>query len=270
MFAAWEAGVWNVLHKRVRPDMIVGASAGAWNGWLLAGGGTPEDLVREWLAPEKRQLLRPGLHRAGILRPDALHRKAHELAERFHPRIPFGLTMVEVPGMRVRLVRGEEITWRHLAATCSVPFCFPPVRIEGRYYVDGGLLGALPLWAAEEMGARRAIAFKAWTVGPFRLLHRVAGRRPSAALEVNRIEPSQPLGSVVSSMRWSEANIRRWIEMGERDSGSARFAARLGVQSNRRRDLCLLRIGCAVFSIPFTPNTLSALIPMRSRPARSP
>ena len=48
MFAAWEAGVWNVLHKRVRPDMIVGSAAGAWNGWLLAGGGTPEDLVREW------------------------------------------------------------------------------------------------------------------------------------------------------------------------------------------------------------------------------
>jgi len=40
MFAAWEAGVWNVLHKRVRPDMIVGASAGAWNAWVLAGGGT--------------------------------------------------------------------------------------------------------------------------------------------------------------------------------------------------------------------------------------
>jgi predicted acylesterase/phospholipase RssA len=218
MFAAWEAGVWNVLHKRVQPDMIVGASAGAWNGWLLAGGATPEDLVREWLDPEKRHLLQPGLHRTGILRPEALHRKAHELAERFRPRIPFGLTLVEVPSMRLRLVRGPEIDWRHLAATCSIPFCFPPVRIDGRYFVDGGWRGALPLWAAEEMGARRAIAVNAWTVGAFRWLHRVAGRRYGAALEVIRIEPSRPLGSVVSSMRWSEANIRRWIEMGERDA----------------------------------------------------
>jgi len=218
MFAAWEAGVWNVLHKRVRPDMIVGASAGAWNGWLLAGGGTPEDLVREWLDPEKRHLLQPGLHLAGILRPEALHRKAHELAERFRPRIPFGLTLVEVPGMRLRLVRGEEVTWRHLAATCSIPFCFPPVLIDGRYYVDGGWRGALPLWAAEAMGARRAIAVNAWTVGPFRLLHKVIGRRHSAALEVIRIDAPRTLGSVVSSMRWNEANIRRWIEMGERDA----------------------------------------------------
>ena len=147
--------------------------------------------------------MQPGLHRAGILRPDALHRKAHELAERFRPRIPFGLVMVEVPSMRLRLVRGPEITWRHLAATCSIPFCFPPVRIDGRYYVDGGWRGALPLWGAEAMGARRAIAVNAWTVGPFRLLHRVAGRRASAALEVIRLEPSQPLGSFVASMRWT-------------------------------------------------------------------
>jgi predicted acylesterase/phospholipase RssA len=221
MFAAWGAGVWNVLHKRVRPDMIVGASAGAWNGWALAGGASPEYLVREWLDPAAHRLMQPGLHRAGILRPDALHRKARELAERFRPRIPFGLVMVEVPSMRLRLVRGPEITWRHLAATCSIPFCFPPVRIDGRYYVDGGWRGALPLWGAEAMGARRAIAVNAWTVGPFRLLHRVAGRRASAALEVIRLEPSQPLGSFVASMRWTEANIRRWIELGERDANCA-------------------------------------------------
>jgi len=218
MFAAWEAGVWNVLHKLVQPDMIVGASAGAWNGWLLAGGGQPEDLVREWQDPAQRQLLRPGLHWTGIVRPEALHRKAHELAERFRPRIPFALILVEVPSLRLRLVRGPEVTWRHLAATCSIPFCFPPVRIDGRYYVDGGWRGALPLWAAEEMGARRAIAVNAWTLGPFRQLHKVIGRRPSAALEVIPVEPSRPLGPMTASMRWREADIRRWIELGELDA----------------------------------------------------
>ncbi len=221
MFAAWEAGVWNVLHQRFRPDIIVGASAGALNGWVVAGGGTPEDLVREWLDPRQRELVLPGLHATGVLRPDALYRKAHELVERFRPQIPFALTMVEVPSMRLRLVRGAEVTWRHLAATCSVPFCYPPVRIDGRYYVDGGWRGALPLWAAEEMGARRAIAVNAWTVGPLRLLHKIVGRPPSAALEVINVEASRPLGSVVSSMRWSEANIRRWIELGERDGARA-------------------------------------------------
>jgi len=221
MFAAWEAGVWNVLHQHIRPAMIVGASAGALNGWVVAGGGTAEELVREWLDPRQRETVQPGLHATGVLRPEALHRRAHELVERFRPQMPFGLVMVEVPSLRLRLVQGPEVTWRHLAATCSVPFCYPPVRIEGRYYVDGGWRGALPLWAAEAMGARRAIAVNAWNLGPLRLLHKLVGRPPSRALEVIRVEPSRPLGPAVSSMRWSEANIRRWIELGERDAAGA-------------------------------------------------
>lgn len=211
MFAAWEAGVWNVLHKTIRPGMIIGASAGAWNAWVLAGGATSEELVREWLDPKTGRVLRP-------LRPGLLHRKARELMERFQPRIPFGLTLVEVPRMRQHLVRDSDITWRHLAATCSIPFCFPPVRIAGRSYVDGGLMGALPLWAAEDMGARRVIAVNAWTKVPFRWIHKAIGRRPTAALEVIRIEPSRDLGSVMASMRWNECNIRKWIEQGEEDA----------------------------------------------------
>ena len=85
--------------------------------------------------------------------------------------------------------------------------------------MDGGLLGALPLWAAQEMGATRAIAVNALTTLPFRLLRRVLrGRRASAALEVIRIEPSAPLGSLRDAVRWSRPNVERWIEQGERDA----------------------------------------------------
>lgn len=188
---------------------------------MLAGGASPDDLVRQWLDPTTQEVLQVGWHATGILRPEGLHRKAHELVERFRPRVPFGLTLVEVPLMRLRLVRDSEITWQHLAATCSVPLCFPPVRIEGRYYVDGGLRGALPLWAAEAMGARRAIAINAWTKAPFRWLYKAIGRRPSAALQVIRIEPSRDLGPLSTSMRWNEGNVRRWIEWGEQDANQA-------------------------------------------------
>jgi len=34
--AAWEAGVWKALHRHLKPSLIVGASAGALNGWLIA------------------------------------------------------------------------------------------------------------------------------------------------------------------------------------------------------------------------------------------
>ena len=183
-----------------RPDIVVGASAGAWNGWSIAGGATPEELAREWLDPRTARVLQPGLHRTGVLRPEGLHGKARELFARYQPRMPFGLTIVELPRLRTRLVRDQEITWQHLAATCSIPLGFPPVRIHGRRYVDGGLAGALPLWAAEENGRHARHRGECLTTLPVPLLRRVLPlRRPSPALEV--IPSSLPSRSARCAMR---------------------------------------------------------------------
>lgn len=213
MFAAWEIGVWKALAPHFRPDFIVGASAGALNGWAIAGGATADELAREWLDPATGR----------VMRRDALRRKARHLFERYQPRTPFALTVVEVPHFRPRVIRGAEMRWEHLAATCSIPLVFPPVRIGGRRFVDGGLLGALPLWAAEELGATRAIALNCLNTRAFRMLHRsMRWRIPRAtALEVVRIEPSVPLGSMRESVMWSAARIERYIALGEQDGKSA-------------------------------------------------
>ncbi len=222
LYAAWEVGVWKALRGRVPFDMVVGTSAGAWNAWAIAGGATPEELEERWLDPVTGTILQFGLHRAGCLRPEMLHAQAREMAARFQPRIPFGLTMVEVPRMRLRLVRGSEVCWQHLAATCTIPLGFPPVRIDGRSYVDGGFMGALPVWAAEEMGATRAIALNVLTTVPFRILRKfLYTRPPGSALAVTRLEPSAPLGSLKDAVCWSKQNIARWIELGERDGNRA-------------------------------------------------
>jgi predicted acylesterase/phospholipase RssA len=220
MFAAWEAGVWKALARHLQPSLIVGASAGAWNGWVIAGGGSPDELAGAWLDPASARILRPSL-RAGALRA-----KSCELFEQYRPQIPFGLTVTEVPRLRQHLVRGENVTWQHLAATCSIPLIFPPVAIAGTRYVDGGFLGALPLWAAESMGATRVIALHCLTTFPFRAIRAIrtilSPRRPSSsALEVILIEPSEPLGSLRDATVWSAANIARWIDLGERDGHRA-------------------------------------------------
>jgi len=218
MFAAWEVGVWKSLEGRWKPDLIVGASAGAWNGWAIAGGASSADLVAEWCDPLLAKLMRLGLHASGILSPEPLHQKARKLFDEYRPMLPFGLTMVEVPGLGLKLVRDGEITWQHLAATASIPFCFPPMKIGDRRYVDGGFRGSLPLWAAEEMGATRAIALNCLTTWPFRLLRAVMQpRQASQALEVVRVEPSYPLGSIRDASVWDSENVRRWIELGEKD-----------------------------------------------------
>jgi NTE family protein len=218
MFAAWEVGVWKALCPRVRPDCIVGASAGAWNGWLIASGCGADELAALWLAPSNAAIM---------ARAEALHSKARDVFARFRPRISFGLAVTEVPPLRQRLVRDSEISWRHLAATCSIPLLFPPVRIGATRYVDGGLLGALPLWAALEMGATRAIAVNALggaaspglrSLGALRALARPFAKPVPANLEILSIEPSEPLGSLRDAVRWAPANIVRWIAQGERDA----------------------------------------------------
>jgi NTE family protein len=222
MFGAWEVGVWKALARHFQPDCIVGASAGAWNGWVVAAGCGVEELTASWLDPGNAAI---------IARPGVLRQRACELFRRFHPRIPFGLTVVEIPRLRQRLVRDSAITWQHLAATCSIPLIFPPVRIQGASYVDGGLMGALPLWAASEMGATRAIAVNALggpglpiglrALGALRALAKPLTRPCRADLDIVRIEPSTPLGSMRDAVRWSRANIERWIEQGERDANRA-------------------------------------------------
>jgi NTE family protein len=208
MFAAWEVGVWQSIEPHFHPDLIVGASAGALNGWAIAGGATPAELAREWLDPLT----------ARLMRPQALHQKARHLFETYHPRLPYGLTVVDILRFRPQLVTGPDIEWKHLAATCSIPVVFPPVTIRGRRYVDGGVCGALPVFAAEEMGATRAVALNCLNTRSFRALHRsMRWRLPRATIETIRIEPSVPLGSMLDTAVWNAAKIERWIAQGVAD-----------------------------------------------------
>src|ERR1039457_1113166 len=212
LWAAWEVGAWGVLRERFRPDLIVGTSAGAWNGWAIAGGCTPEELARWWLDPATGGVVRFGLHATGFLQGEPLRAKARELFERFQPRVPFALTTVEIPRLRCHIVRDGDITWQHLAASGAIRCACPPVEIGGRHYVDGGMRGALPLWAAQELGATRAVALNVLNTPVFRLLHRsMLQRTAGASLEVVRIEPSRRLGRLRDAVTWSAGNIERGI-----------------------------------------------------------
>jgi NTE family protein len=219
LWAAWEVGAWKVLRDRFKPDLIVGASAGAWNGWAIASGCTPEELEQMWLDPKAGAVMSVGLHATGILRGGPLLEAARDLFARFQPKMPFALTIVEVPSLRSHIVRESEIGPLHLAATAAIPFGFPPVEIDGRRYVDGGFRAGLPLWAAEELGATRAVALNVLTAPVFRLLYRVMhGKRASARMQVTLVEPAGGLGALRGAVQWDAGNIRRWIAQGERDA----------------------------------------------------
>jgi predicted acylesterase/phospholipase RssA len=229
MFGAYQAGAWKALAPVFTPDLVVGASAGSLNGWAIAGGCSPQDLMDLWLDPAMEKMMRVRWRWSswqGLWDPAPLEAATRALCEKYRPRIPYALTLTQVPWMRARVVRGEDVTWRHLAASCSVPTGFPPVAIDGKLYVDGGVLAVLPLFAAAEWGADRAIAVNALPLMPSwmirnaaRLAYRIGPGVPAShQMETLLVRRPAPLGKLSEAIHWSAANIRRWIEFGEEDA----------------------------------------------------
>ena len=187
--------------------------------------------------------LRPPLQRwRGFFDGDTFSERVQELYSRHKPRIPIGVVLTEVPRLVPRLFQNDEITWQHLAAACAIPLALPPQRIGGRWYVDGGLLGALPLWPAPQMGATRAIAVNALPFLPSRSLARrsrsTAPRQSeppaTGSLDVVTIVPEGGLGTVTDAIRWNRENILRTIERGAADARRVMAAERAGRDSAQR------------------------------------
>ena len=233
MFGAYQAGVWRELAASgFQPDVVVGTSVGALNGWAIAGGCPPEELIRAWtdsLAGAFLQLRPPMARWRGLFDERSFSQGIQEWHARYRPRMPIGIVLTDLVRFRPRLVQTEEITWRHLAAACAIPLGLPPAWIDGRCYVDGGLLSAMPLWPASEMGASRAVAINALPELPSRLLRAGARTvrwiRPQTqslgALDVITIVPAAPLGTLAQSVRWNRDAGLSWIEQGADDARQA-------------------------------------------------
>jgi NTE family protein len=217
LFGAWQAGAWSVLAGHLAPDLIVGASVGSLNGYVIASGGSPEELRSMWLDP-------------AFARFADLPHNIRRMMARYTPRIRFAITATELPRMTPRIFHDSEITWQHLAASCALPLALPQVRIGTRWYSDGGLLGALPSWAAAELGATQLIGLQAlpqppsWWLGHgVRMFRAIAGHNPAvpSKVSVHEIRPEQSLGSVRDTIQWKRSNIERWLEQGAGDAAAA-------------------------------------------------
>ena len=216
MFGAYQAGVWREIERVLRPDLVVGASVGALNGWKIAGGASGGELAEAWL--------RHGA--AGLLRRAATERWIRDIYESTKPQLPYGLVLTELPSLSPRLFRWPGIEWQHLAGSCAIPFVLSPQRIAARSYCDGGLMIPLPLWAAVEMGATNIIAVNLLAKRPLLIAvaahaaQRYCGFRPAPAGGVQIIEilPSARLGSLRESITWTREQTTRLIELGRADA----------------------------------------------------
>lgn len=162
------AGVLKALEANgLRPDLIVGTSAGSIVGALYASGLTAtevEDALQRLDKSTFFDLAPPGIaflpSPLGLIRSDGLARfVAREARQRRIEDFPIRFATVATD-----LQTGEPQVFnagdaaRAVSASSAVPGILTPVRIRGRLYGDGQLSSPLPVAAARSLGARVVIA----------------------------------------------------------------------------------------------------------------
>jgi NTE family protein len=156
-------GVLQVLEEAgIKPDLVVGTSAGSLVGALYASGKTGAQLQRIAETMEESTITDwalPFLNR-GVLRGEALARYVTAQTQgRKIEELPIRLGIVATDlnlGEGVLFQRGDTAT--AVRASSAVPSVFLPVRINNRDYVDGGLVAPVPVRYAREMGAEVVLA----------------------------------------------------------------------------------------------------------------
>jgi NTE family protein len=224
LFGAWQAGAWAALAPSFQPDLIVGASVGSLNGYAIACGVTPQTLRELWLREDFASFRR-------------LEASLRILTGEHRPEVDYAVVTTDLLRLKPKVFRGNAVTWRHLAASCAVPLVFPPVRIDGRAYLDGGLLNPLPVYAAVDLGATQILALQALPEIPSLLLkpfvlgfRSVFGVHPPlpAGVALTVLEPGRQLGSLRDAVRWKRENIERWLDQGAQDAKNISIVNCLG------------------------------------------
>jgi NTE family protein len=170
-FGAVQVGMLRALLAHgVVPDLVVGSSVGAINGAYVAGDPSAAGVAR-------LETLWKGLRRSevfplawrGVLGLEGWRSHAidssglRQLLTRHLPyqtlegaRVPLHVVATDLlGGGTVRLSSGPVV--EAVLASCAIPAVFPPVRVAGRYLIDGAIASNTPISVAVELGAQRLI-----------------------------------------------------------------------------------------------------------------
>jgi len=142
------------------PDFVAGTSAGALVGALYAGGYSGFDLQRAALQMDDSVIADWSLPDRGFIKGEALQNFVNRAVQnRTLDKLnrPFAAVVTDLQSGDMVVFRTGN-TGMAVRASSSVPGVFQPVSINGREYVDGGLVSPVPVRAARRMGADLVIA----------------------------------------------------------------------------------------------------------------
>ena len=152
----------------IEPDLLVGTSAGAMNAAWVAAHGTSTDSLSElaemWIRLRRRDVFPLDLRTA--LRGLLGHSPAVTSASRLHQLVTThaGINTLEEAKIPVHLVTADLLSGQNITistgplvagvlASAAIPGIFPPVALNGRYLIDGGVAQDTGVAGAVDLGA---------------------------------------------------------------------------------------------------------------------
>jgi NTE family protein len=156
-------GVIQVLEEAgIKPNMVVGTSAGSVVAAIYASGKTGAQLQRIADSMDQSALTdwNMSILKRGMMRGEALERFIRQQTGAKNIEqlsLPLGVVATDLQtGEGIMFQKGDIATAVH--ASSSVPSVFEPVRIAGKEFVDGGLVSPVPVRYAKQMGADLVLA----------------------------------------------------------------------------------------------------------------
>jgi NTE family protein len=154
-------GVIQVLEEQgIRPDLVVGTSAGSLVAAMYASGKSGVEMGSLAQSMDESGLTDWSFPGRGLIRGEALARYVSRQTGGLtieQMKLPLGIVATDLSdGQPILFQRGDAGV--AVRASSAVPAVFQPVKINGKEYVDGGLVSPVPVRFARQMGAELVIA----------------------------------------------------------------------------------------------------------------
>lgn len=130
----------------IKPDIIAGVSAGSIVTSFYASGLSPDEIFELFSRVDMNSFLQVDISKSGFLKLDKFRRflaKNLPVENIEQLAIPTIIAATDIEQQHEMPFTTGNIAER-VAASCSIPLVFKPVKIDGTYYVDGGVLHNLP------------------------------------------------------------------------------------------------------------------------------
>jgi NTE family protein len=165
----------------IRPDMIVGCSAGSLVGAFWAAGYSGAEMEKLAYQVNESEII-------DLISGNAQSKRGLVSGQALQTFVNLGVKGRSMTGLSTPFVAvatkfpvGDLMAFRDgdvgfaVRASCSIPGIFLPANAEGQEYVDGGLISPLPVQTARNQGANVVVAVDVGADDPTGRQNRIGG-----------------------------------------------------------------------------------------------